>query len=177
MKFWSATVVAAAALVTTSSAFQSTTVVTTQNNGHRQGSNRLFADPKEMTEYMVKAHEEKLRAVQQAEAKKNAEIEVRAYVPVHESKHRCVVWLFSLDFASKRVSDILKLRRHDPRTTVPVPEMNNPLHCSWFWNKTSHDLFQLLVAGDLRSWHVLYRWKVASSIISLCLFSFFDRLG
>lgn len=75
MKFWSATVVAAAALVTTSSAFQSTTVVTTQNNGHRQGSNRLFADPKEMTEYMVKAHEEKLRAVQQAEAKKNAEIE------------------------------------------------------------------------------------------------------
>jgi len=34
-------------------------------------------DPNELTEYMTKAHEEKLKAVGAAEAKKNAEIEVR----------------------------------------------------------------------------------------------------
>jgi hypothetical protein len=37
----------------------------------------VFADPQQLTEYMAKAHEEKLRAVKQAEEKKNAEIEVR----------------------------------------------------------------------------------------------------
>lgn len=40
-------------------------------------SEPLFVTPEDLTNYMAKAHEEKLRAVSEVEAKKNAEIEVR----------------------------------------------------------------------------------------------------
>ena len=40
-------------------------------------SEPLFISPEDLTNYMAKAHEEKLRAVSEVEAKKNAEIEVR----------------------------------------------------------------------------------------------------
>ena len=49
---------------------------------HRRTSSRVALsageNPSQLTEYMAKAHEEKLKAVQMAEAKKNAEIQVRA---------------------------------------------------------------------------------------------------
>lgn len=41
----------------------------------RTTDTRLAVDPQELTDYMAKAHEEKLRAVKQAEDKKNDEIE------------------------------------------------------------------------------------------------------
>jgi len=37
---------------------------------------------KALSDYMAKSHEDKLRAVKDAEAKKNAEIQVRAYISV-----------------------------------------------------------------------------------------------
>lgn len=42
-------------------------------------SGPLFISPEDLTNYMAKAHEEKLRAVNEVEAKKNAEIEVRTH--------------------------------------------------------------------------------------------------
>jgi hypothetical protein len=79
MKFWSAAVAAALVVAPISSAFQGTATTTSRTTIHTQGrqASQLFADPKELTDYMVKAHEEKLKAVQAAEAKKNAEIQVR----------------------------------------------------------------------------------------------------
>ena len=47
------------------------------NNFSSSSSSRLYDTAQQMTEYLAKAHEEKLRAVKQAEAAKNAEIEVR----------------------------------------------------------------------------------------------------
>ena len=74
MKFWSATVAAAFVVVPISSAFlQASPPMSRQTK-------QLFAtDPKEFTEYMARAHEEKLKAIQLAEAKKNAEIQVRRF--------------------------------------------------------------------------------------------------
>ena len=46
-------------------------------NGSSRLSTRLFLDPNALTDYMAKAHEEKLKAVQMAEQKKEAEIQVR----------------------------------------------------------------------------------------------------
>ena len=43
----------------------------------RCSASPLFLEPSALTEYMAKAHEDKLRAVQQAEAKKNEEIKVQ----------------------------------------------------------------------------------------------------
>ena len=49
------------------------------SSSQRATDTRLAVDPQELTDYMAKAHEEKLKAVKQAEDKKNAEIEVRSY--------------------------------------------------------------------------------------------------
>ena len=45
-------------------------------HGVRGALKPLFLEPSALTEYMAKAHEEKLQAVQQIEAKKNEEIQV-----------------------------------------------------------------------------------------------------
>ena len=42
----------------------------------QQASSALFLAPEALTEYMGKAHEDKLKAVQEVEKKKNAEIQV-----------------------------------------------------------------------------------------------------
>lgn len=42
----------------------------------RTESTHLFLEPSALTEYMAKAHEDRLRAVQEVEAKKNEEIKV-----------------------------------------------------------------------------------------------------
>lgn len=42
----------------------------------RIASTPIFLEPSALTEYMAKAHEDKLKAVQQIEAKKNEEIKV-----------------------------------------------------------------------------------------------------
>lgn len=68
MKFWAATVSAALMAVPTSAFIYPSAV--------QRHATQLFVDPSELTEYMAKAHEDKLKAVKQAEEKKNAEIEV-----------------------------------------------------------------------------------------------------
>ena len=40
-------------------------------------SGALFLAPEDLTNYMVKAHEEKLRAIKEVETKKDGEIQVR----------------------------------------------------------------------------------------------------
>lgn len=44
--------------------------------GIRSGSTPLFLEPSALTEYMAKAHEDKLKAVRQIESQKNEEIKV-----------------------------------------------------------------------------------------------------
>jgi len=84
MKFVS-TVVSAALIVGSSAAFQgfsssSAAYFPTNTHGSR-GAQRLHAvNPQQLTDYMAKAHEEKLRAVKLAEEKKNVEIQVRLYI-------------------------------------------------------------------------------------------------
>ena len=97
MKIVSTVVTALALVVGSSSAFQHTSPSISSssngrgslnygNNNHKKSgfnnfssssSSRLYDTAQQMTEYLAKAHEEKLRAVKQAEAAKNAEIEVR----------------------------------------------------------------------------------------------------
>ncbi len=71
MKTWTAAFAAAWMVVPTSSAFQTAPI-----SSQRKAS-QLYSDPQAFTEYMVKAHEDKLKAVKQVEEKKNVEIEVR----------------------------------------------------------------------------------------------------
>jgi hypothetical protein len=50
---------------------------------------KLFLEPSALTEYMTQAHADKLKAIQEVEAKKNAEIEVnKIEKPLSESKLR-----------------------------------------------------------------------------------------
>jgi hypothetical protein len=49
------------------------------NHPTRQSLQLFATPPLELADYLAKAHEAKLKAVQEAEAKKNAEIEVRPY--------------------------------------------------------------------------------------------------
>jgi hypothetical protein len=48
----------------------------------RNPDTALFLEPNVLTEYMAKAHEEKLKAVKVAEEKKEAEIQVRFYTMI-----------------------------------------------------------------------------------------------
>jgi hypothetical protein len=86
MKFLS-TIVMAALVVGLSSAFQQFHLPISTTTPTRQAS-QLFADPQQLTEYMAKAHEEKLRAVKLIEEKKNAEIEVRDVELLYFVRHR-----------------------------------------------------------------------------------------
>ena len=77
-------VLAAFLLVATTPAVHSftyTTKTTTNNLKSRtsagRGAKALFLSPEELTNYMAKAHEEKIRAVKEVEAVKNAQIQVR----------------------------------------------------------------------------------------------------
>lgn len=45
-------------------------------NGRRLLDSRLFLSPEDLTNYMAKAHEDKIRALKEIEDKKNAEIKV-----------------------------------------------------------------------------------------------------
>jgi hypothetical protein len=42
----------------------------------RRTDTKLFLEPSALTEYMAQAHQDKLKAMQEVEAKKNSEIEV-----------------------------------------------------------------------------------------------------
>ena len=88
MKFTNS-VLAAFLLVATTPAvhsFTSTTKATTNNlkfrtsSAGRGAADALFLSPEELTNYMVKAHEEKIRAVKEVEAVKNAQIQVRTII-------------------------------------------------------------------------------------------------
>ena len=46
-------------------------------NQRETSTTSLFLEPQELTEYMAKAHEDKLKAVQEMQKTKNAEIQVR----------------------------------------------------------------------------------------------------
>jgi hypothetical protein len=64
---------------------------------------KLFLEPSALTEYMTKAHADKLKAMQEVEAKKNAEIEVnKIEKPLSESKLRAfdilMCFLFAMQF-------------------------------------------------------------------------------
>mmetsp|Transcript_24748 Transcript_24748/g.52296 ORF Transcript_24748/g.52296 Transcript_24748/m.52296 type:complete len:83 (-) Transcript_24748:1332-1580(-) len=81
MRFTSSAI-AALLLVATSSPLVHSFVQTTKPNdiGLRttgNGPNALFLTPEDLTNYMAKAHEEKIRAIEDVETKKNAEIHVR----------------------------------------------------------------------------------------------------
>mmetsp|Transcript_26992 Transcript_26992/g.59347 ORF Transcript_26992/g.59347 Transcript_26992/m.59347 type:complete len:454 (+) Transcript_26992:455-1816(+) len=78
MRFTSSAI-AALLLVATSSPLVHSFVQTTKPNdiGLRttgNGPNALFLTPEDLTNYMAKAHEEKIRAIEDVETKKNAEI-------------------------------------------------------------------------------------------------------
>ena len=45
--------------------------------GRRMADTSLFLSPEDLTNYMAKAHEDKIRALKEIEDKKNAEIKVR----------------------------------------------------------------------------------------------------
>ena len=47
---------------------------------------------KALSDYMAKSHEDKLRAVKDAETKKNAEIQVRAFISVGGSLEHIMCW-------------------------------------------------------------------------------------
>jgi len=42
-----------------------------------RGAEALFLSPEDLTNYMAKAHEDKIRAIKEVEDKKNAQIQVR----------------------------------------------------------------------------------------------------
>jgi hypothetical protein len=72
MKFMAATL-AAALIVSPVNAF------TSRAPAHvARPETVLFLEPNALTEYMAKAHEDKLNAIKEAEGKKNAEIEVNS---------------------------------------------------------------------------------------------------
>jgi membrane glycosyltransferase len=73
MKFVTAAVVAALVVASPVSAFTSRGAA---GASRQAAQTSLFMEPGALTDYMVKAHEDKLKAVQEAEQKKNAEIEV-----------------------------------------------------------------------------------------------------
>jgi hypothetical protein len=50
--------------------------VTATESSSSSSSSSLFLSPEDLTDYMVKAHEEKIRAVKEVEDKKNAQINV-----------------------------------------------------------------------------------------------------
>ena len=50
--------------------------VTASESSSSSSSSSLFLSPEDLTDYMVKAHEEKIRAVKEVEDKKNAQINV-----------------------------------------------------------------------------------------------------
>ena len=49
---------------------------TESSSSSSSSSSSLFLSPEDLTDYMVKAHEEKIRAVKEVEDKKNAQINV-----------------------------------------------------------------------------------------------------
>ena len=51
-------------------------VTATESSSSSSSSSSLFLSPEDLTDYMVKAHEEKIRAVKEVEDKKNAQINV-----------------------------------------------------------------------------------------------------
>ena len=82
MKF-TCSVVTALFLIATWTA-HSFTYTTMTNFNSKSGAGRitetlLFLTPDDLTNYMAKAHEEKIRAMKGIEEKKNAEIEVSKY--------------------------------------------------------------------------------------------------
>ena len=51
-------------------------IIKCQKKGRRSEQALLFLSPEDLTDYMTKAHEEKIRAIKDIEDKKNAEIRV-----------------------------------------------------------------------------------------------------
>lgn len=73
-----AAAIALAASSSTGNAFTSSTLVAIRNNHAAVAVGRpLYASSADLSDYMAKSHEEKLRAVKDIEDKKNAEIKVR----------------------------------------------------------------------------------------------------
>ena len=88
MRFWNAAIASLLVMGPHASAFYSTSMT------HRQRqASQLFADPPQvLTEYLAKAHEDKLKAIQKIEEKKNAEIEVGVCeCPIVENPEHCLV--------------------------------------------------------------------------------------